>query len=143
MNLLWRTRWDGPDIVVLRDDLEIDRFAASAIERIVFVYRGAGHTPGDLLRAIVATPDRLRLLAPETGFAGRVLFERVDEWARRRCVYWVARSAAPLPLRVRRGNGWLGLSPPWIRTARSDIDLDAWPLKGAADLGRTQVAPHP
>ena len=71
---------------------------ASQIEKVVFVYEGTGDSPGDLRHAIVETADDCLIFPAETGFAGRVNFERVDYWAGRGCVYWVHHSRAPLPM---------------------------------------------
>ena len=133
MNSSWRTAWQGQDIVVFRDDTEIDRINAAQIERVVFVYGGTGESAGDLLHAVVETHDDFRLFPAETGFAGRVNFERVDYWASRACVYWVHQSQAPLPLRLRRGRWWLRMSgPAYTRMPHSELGpvLDPWPLEG-------------
>ena len=42
MKTTWRTLWQQQDIVVYRDDVEVDRFAASRIESVYLVYRGQG-----------------------------------------------------------------------------------------------------
>ena len=133
MKNTWHTTWQGRDIVVFRDDAEFDRVNASQIQRIVFVYSGSGELAGDWLHAVVETSDDFLIFASETGFAGRVNFERVAYWAERACVYWVHRSLAPLPLRLRRGRWWLGMSGPvFTRLPRSEIStlLDRWPVEG-------------
>ena len=33
----WRTAWQVQDIIVYRDDVEVDRMPASSIDRVVFV----------------------------------------------------------------------------------------------------------
>src|SRR5438045_4683349 len=104
MSNTWRTAWQGQDIVVYRDETEMDRVTAGDIERVVFVYTGTGESPGDLQHAVVETHDDCLIFPAETGFAGRVNFERVDYWAARGCVYWVQQSHAPLPMRLRRGK---------------------------------------
>lgn len=129
----WHTAWDGSDIAVYRDEVEVDRFNAAAIRRLVFVYRGSGDSPGDLLYALVETDTDVLSLAAETGFAGRVNFERLSFWAERDCVYWVPEGAAALPLRLRRGSGWLGLGRPEFRrvpAAELGSAMSAWPLEG-------------
>ena len=42
MSNTWRTAWQGQDIVVFRDETEVDRVSAPDIERVVFVYSGSG-----------------------------------------------------------------------------------------------------
>jgi hypothetical protein len=129
----WRTAWHGQDIVVYRDDSEVDRVSAPRIERVVFVYSGNGESPGDLLHAVVQTADHFLLFPAETGFAGRVNFERIDYWAERACVYWVHHSQAPLPLRLRRGRWWLRMSAPhFTRVPRDELAslVEHWPLEG-------------
>lgn len=133
MSHTWRTAWHGQEIVVYRDEAEIDRVDAGQIERVVFVYQGSGESPGDLQHAVVETADDCLIFPAETGFAGRVNFERVDYWAHRGCVYWVHQSRAPLPMRLRRG-GWLRLTsgPAFSRLPRSELSplVDHWPLEG-------------
>jgi hypothetical protein len=134
MSNSWRTAWQGQDIVVFRDEAELDRVNASQIQRVVFVYEGSGESPGDLLYAVVETADDCLILPAETGFAGRVNFERVDYWAARGCVYWVHQSRAPLPMRLRRGRWWLRLSagPAFARLPRTELSplIEHWPLEG-------------
>ena len=98
MSNTWRTAWQGHDIVLFRDDAEVDRVSAPQIERIIFVYRGAGESAGDLMHAVVETSEHCFLFPANTGFAGRINFERVEYWAERGCVYWIHQSQAPLPL---------------------------------------------
>jgi len=129
----WRTAWRGADIVVYRSDAEVDRVAADAIERIVFVYRASGESAGDLVQAVVETADEYLLFQAETGFAGRVNFERTSYWAQRACVYWVSQAHAPLPLHLRRGRWWRGMSGPrFQRVPRAELGgfLEQWPLGG-------------
>ena len=71
MNLNWRTAWLGQDIVVYRDGEVVDRVHAPDIQRVIFVYRNAGDTPGDLAFAMVELADEHVIFPPETGFAGR------------------------------------------------------------------------
>jgi hypothetical protein len=134
MSNSWRTAWQGQDIVVFRDEQETDRIDAAQIERVIFIYTGSGESPGELVQAVVETPDDCLVFPADTGFAGRVNFERVDYWASRACVYWVPHSRAPLPLRLRRGRWWLGLAsgPSFLRLPRSELAsfIDQWPLEG-------------
>jgi hypothetical protein len=129
----WRTAWHGQDIVIYRDDAEIDRVNAARIERVIFVYGGSGDSPGDLLHALVETAEHCLILPADTGFAGRVNFERVDYWAERGCVFWVHQSHAPLPMRLRRGRWWLRMSgPEFMRVPRDELAalVEHWPLEG-------------
>jgi hypothetical protein len=129
----WRTAWQGQDIVVYRDDTEVDRVSAPRIERIVFVYTGSGESPGDLQHAVVQTADHFLIFPAETGFAGRINFERVDYWAERACVFWVPQSQAPLPMRLRRGRWWLRMSgPAFTRVPRDELAalVEHWPVEG-------------
>jgi len=129
----WRTAWQGQEVVVFRDDDEIDRFSAGDVQRVVFVHRGAGESPGDLLYAIVELADDCVILPDFTGFAGRVNFERQAFWAERGCVYWVGESRASLPTRLRRGR-WLlrSAGPDFARVPRAELGplMEAWPLEG-------------
>jgi hypothetical protein len=133
MKTPWHTAWQGPDLVVFRGDEEVDRFAASQIERVVFVHRGAGDTPGDLAFALVELPQEHILLPAETGFAGRVHFERLSFWDERQCIFWVPESKAPLPSRLKRGV-WLlrSSSPAYSRLPRQELAsiVERWPLTG-------------
>ena len=133
MSTPWNTAWQGPDLVVFRNETEVDRFPAAQIERVIFVHRGAGDTPGDLLFALVELPDDHILLPADTGFAGRVNFERLSFWAEKQCVYWVPEQKASLPARLRRGM-WLlrpGL-PTYARIPRHELSarIEQWPLQG-------------
>jgi len=133
MGNTWRTAWHGQDIVVYRNETEVDRIAAEQIQRVVFVYSSGGESPGDLQYAIVDTATDSILLPADTGFAGRVCFERTDYWASRACVYWAPATRVTLPLRLRRGSWWrLGAGPSYNRLPRADLAplIDQWPLEG-------------
>jgi len=133
MKTSWHTAWQGQDIVVFRDDAEVDRFSAAQIERVTFVHRGRGDSPGDLLFAVVDLPDQTLLLPDYTGFAGRVNFERQAFWADRGCVFWVTEARATLPLRLKRGR-WLlrSAGPAFQRLPRAELAAwtDKWPVQG-------------
>ena len=133
MRTPWHTAWQGPDLVVFRDDKEVDRFAAEQIERVIFVYRGHGDTPGDLIYAVVELAGECVLLPAETGFAGRVNFERLSFWTEKQCIYWVSESKASLPSGLRRGV-WLLRpgAPSYARVPRSELAgrIEQWPLEG-------------
>jgi hypothetical protein len=133
MKSSWRTAWQGQDIVVFRNEVEVDRVHAQAIERVVLVHRGSGDSPGDLVQAVVEVGDSVLIFPADTGFAGRVNFERQAFWAERGCVFWVNESRAPLPLRLRRGRWLLGLtSPVFTRVPRAELAalIERWPLQG-------------
>lgn len=133
MKTTWRTAWQGQEIVVYRDDAEVDRVAAPQIQRIMFVHRGAGDSPGDLLYAVAELEEECLIFPDYTGFAGRVNFERQAFWAERGCVYWVSDAQVSLPLRLRRGR-WLlrGAGPDFVRLPRIEIApmIEKWPLEG-------------
>ena len=103
MKTTWRTLWQQQDIVVYRDDVEVDRLAASRIESVYLVYRGLGDSPGDIGVSVVALDDGYALFEAQTGFAGRVNFERHAFWQEKECVYWVSSAHASLPWRLRLG----------------------------------------
>lgn len=133
MRSSWRTAWQGQDIVVFRDDDEVDRVSATQIERVVFVHRDAGESPGDLLYAVVELEQECLIFPDYTGFAGRVNFERQAFWAERGCVYWVSDARAALPARLRRGR-WLlrSAGPAYARVPRVELAplVENWPLQG-------------
>jgi hypothetical protein len=133
MKVHWHTAWQGTDIAVYRDDAEVDRFDAQQVERVLLLYEGSGDFPGDVVQAVVELPESCLVFGAETGFAGRVNFERQAFWAERGCVHWVAQSRAPLPLRLRTGGGLLKLSPPpYLRVAKADLAaaIARWPVQG-------------
>jgi len=134
MKALWHTRWEGHEIAVYRNQAEVDRIDARAIERVLLLYLGEGHSPGDVVQAIVVLADECVVLGAECGFAGRVNFERQAFWAERGCVHWVSHARAPLPLRLRTGVGFLRLSPPvHARVPKSELAplMARWPVQGA------------
>ena len=88
MNGSWRTAWQQQHILIFRNDVEVDRIRAAEIARVVLVHRGEGTSPGDLVHAVVVLEDECVILPADTGFAGRVLFERQPFWNERACVYW-------------------------------------------------------
>jgi hypothetical protein len=133
MRSTWRTAWQGQEIVVYRDDDEVDRVSAAMIQRVVFVHHGSGDSPGDLLYAVVELEDECLVFPDFTGFAGRVNFERQAYWAERGCVYWVSDTRASLPMRLRRGR-WLlrGPGPDFARVPRAELAplIAKWPVQG-------------
>lgn len=133
MKTPWHTAWQGSDIVVFRDDAEVDRLNAEQVERVIFVHRGTGDTPGDLSFAVVELPDDYIIFPADTGFAGRVHFERTSFWEDRQCVFWVSESNAPLPGRLRRGLWLLRPGTPiFRRLPRAELAavVERWPLAG-------------
>lgn len=131
--IFWRTAWQGQDIVVYRDDAEFDRVPVPQIERVVMVHRGPGDSPGDVVRVLVELDTDCLLFSGETGFAGRVNFERQPFWAERACIYWVNERHALLPFSLRRGFSFLPFAAPaFIRAprARLDAQMGRWPLEG-------------
>ena len=133
MKSSWHTAWQGMDIAVYRNDAEVDRLHAPDIERVVLVHHGSGDTPGDLVQAVVELGDSYLIFPADTGFAGRVHFERQAFWAERACVYWVNEARAPLPHRLRRGRWFLGLPHPvYRRVPRTELAalIERWPLQG-------------
>ncbi|MGZ8260736.1 MAG: hypothetical protein ACXWUL_09315 [Caldimonas sp.] len=135
MKTTWRTLWQQNDIVVYRDEVEFDRLPAERIERVYLVYGGRGDTPNDIAQTIVelAGAEGFALFEPNTGFAGRVNFERQSFWQERRCVYWVAARAALLPWRLRFG-AWRGEANnrAFRRLARDELAgcIERWQLEG-------------
>jgi hypothetical protein len=131
MRVSWRTAWQAQDIVVYRDDVEVDRVPAASIERVVLVHRGSGDSPGDLMFAVVELADDCLLFPADTGFAGRVNFERQAFWAERGCIYWASDANASLPMRLRRGLFGLR-APEFTRLPRAELAplVDGWALQG-------------
>jgi hypothetical protein len=131
MKSSWHTAWHGQDIVIYQNDVEVDRLHAASIERVIFVHRDSGNSPNDLVHAIVETNDSHLILPADTGFAGRVNFERHAFWAERACVYWVKEVNAHLKF---KRHWWsLGHSHPgFMRLPRHELSatLQNWPLKG-------------
>jgi hypothetical protein len=134
MKALWHTLWQGQDIVLFRDDVEMDRLDSRQIERVFLLHRGSGDTPGDVRQVLVELADDCVLFGADTGFASRVNFERQAFWAERGCVHWIGQARAPLPLRLRTGHGLLRLSPPpYARAPKTEVAalMARWPVPGA------------
>ncbi|MDB6001180.1 MAG: hypothetical protein JWP52_2879 [Rhizobacter sp.] len=133
MSRNWRTAWQGQHIVVFRGDEEFDRVDSQNIERVMFVHRGPGDSPGDLAYAVIELQDEVLMFSPDTGISGRVLFERQQFWAERGCVFWVSEHMAPLPMRHRRGLWFLRRAlPAFERLPRGELasSIDQWPMEG-------------
>jgi hypothetical protein len=135
MKTSWRTLWQQNDIVVYRNEVEVDRLPAERIERVCFVYGGHGDTPNDIAQTVVelAGGEGYALFEPNTGFAGRVNFERLPFWQERRCVYWVSTAVAPLPWRLRFG-AWRAEASQrsFRRLAREELAgfVERWQFEG-------------
>jgi len=133
MKPLLQTRWQAMELIVARDGRDIDRVAASDIERVILVYLNRGDTPGDLAYAVLQTREHDLLFPPESGIAGRVHFERQLFWGERRCVYWVPLAKAALPRRL-CGGLWLlrQHTPRFARLPRAELlpQIAQWPLEG-------------
>ncbi len=133
MKTTWRTLWQQQDIVVYRDEVEFDRFAATRIQCVYLVYRGDGDSPGDIGVSVVELDDGYALFEAQTGFAGRVNFERHAFWQAKECVYWVSAASAALPWRLRLG-AWPGTTPAraYRRLERNEIEgcIANWALEG-------------
>lgn len=133
MKASWRTAWQQQDIVVYRNDVEVDRIRGADIARVVLVHRRQGTSPGDLVHAVVVLEDDCVIFPVDTGFAGRVLFERQPFWAERACVYWAQQAKAPLPWKLRRGPWFLrSATAAFARMPRAEFGpmMEDWPLQG-------------
>lgn len=130
----WNTAWSGGDIVVLRNDAEVDRIHAQDILRIVFVQSSENASAGDLVFALVELTDEFIVFPAETGLAGRVHFERQAFWAAKACVYWSDLLTAQLPAHylARRGFGLARRAPCYRRIAHAEFTpwLDHWLIEG-------------
>ena len=133
MSSNWRTAWQQQDIVLYRNDAEVDRIRSTEIARVVLVHRGEGSSPGDLVHAVVVLEDDCVIFPADTGFAGRVLFERQPFWQHKACVYWARQAQAPLPWRLRRGIWFLrSATASYVRMPRADLGalMEGWSLQG-------------
>ena len=133
MKSTWRTLWQQQDIVVYRDEVEVDRLAAQRIECVYLVYRGTGDSPGDIGMSVVEFDDGYALFEAQTGFAGRVNFERHAFWRAKECVFWVSAASAALPWRLRLGT-WSAVAPGRAYRRLERIELEGcianWQLEG-------------
>lgn len=117
----------------LRFDRTVHLERAADIERVIIVYADRGATPGDLAFAVLRTASHDLLFPPESGFAGRVHFERQSFWQQRACVYWAPLAQAQLPRRLCQGLWILRQHQPgFMRLPRSELDpvIERWPLHG-------------
>jgi len=135
MRNTWRTLWQHNDIVVFRDETEVDRLPADRIERVCLIYSGSGDSPGDIVQTVVelAGDEGYALFEAHTGFAGRVNFERQAFWRTWACVYWVPVGRAAFPWRLRFG-AWRGDNKgrAFRRLASGDMAgaIAGWRLEG-------------
>lgn len=130
----WSTAWSGSDILVLRNDIEVDRVHAPDIRRIVFVQPVDTESAGDLSFALVELEHEFIVFPPETGFAGRVNFERQSFWAGKACIYWADSLSARLPphLLSRSGFALVRRAPRYGRVPIDDLAplVEHWLLEG-------------
>jgi hypothetical protein len=135
MKSTWRTLWQHNDIVVFRDEVEVDRLPADRIERVCLLYSGSGDSPGDIVQTLVelAGGEGYALFEAHTGFAGRVNFERQAFWREKACVYWVPAAGASFPWRM-RFSAWRGDAKEraYRRLASDEIagSVARWRLEG-------------
>jgi hypothetical protein len=129
---LLTTRWEGVDLVVLRDNEVADRIAATDIRRVIVVCNG-GDTPAELDFVVIETSTHHVLLPADSGIAGRVYFERQPYWTERSCIYWVTGRHAPLPRHLCPGI-WLlrRHRPAYLRLPADELAalIEQWPLEG-------------
>ena len=131
----WSTLWAGDDIVVLRNDVEMERLHAPAIRRVIFVQCAghAGEAAGQLSFAVVELTDDFLVLPADTGIAARVNMERPAFWADKACLYWGDELSARLPASclARRGLS-LTRHPCMRRVPRADFAplVEHWLLEG-------------
>ena len=126
------TRWEGNDLLVLRNEQEIDRIPARDIHRVILVCQG-GDAPSNLRFAVIETTAEHIVLPAATGIAGRVHFERQGFWMQRPCVYWIDEARAPLPRRLLPGVWLLRKQVPgYVRLPHTELAaiVDAWPVEG-------------
>jgi len=130
----WHTSWSGAHIVVARDGAEVDRIHAPEISRIVFVQPSGTVAAGDLSFALVELAEEYVVFPADTGFAGRVHFERQAFWASKHCIYWADADTARLPSRwlQRRAFGLAPRPPRYGRVPRVELApvVERWTLEG-------------
>lgn len=129
----WHTAWQGQDIVISRDDEEIDRLHAPDIRRVIFVQDGPGLSASDLAFAVVEFDSEHVVLPADTGFAGMVNFERQAFWDAKECIYWAELRSATLPPSCRRGPWFLPhRTPQYVRLPHNELAplIEQWRLEG-------------
>jgi hypothetical protein len=126
------TRWEGAEILVLRNDAVVDRLPAADIRRVILVC-DHGDAPKDLSFAVIDLGADHVILPAESGIAGRVHFERQGFWMQHPCIYWTSVARAPLPRALRPGL-WLLRKhrPGYLRLPSSEMAplVEQWPLEG-------------
>ena len=126
------TRWVGHDLVVLRDDAQIDRIPGDRIRRVILVCDGSD-APSDLAFAVIEADGDCVILPAESGIAGRVHFERQSFWTQHPCIHWTTAAHAPLPRHMCPGV-WLlrRHRPGYLRVPASAHAplIERWPLEG-------------
>jgi hypothetical protein len=126
------TRWEGNDLVVLRNDQPVDRISGPDIRRVILACQ-RGDTPSDLSFALIEVGTDFVVLPAESGIAGRVHFERQAFWAETPRVYWVDAARAPLPRALRPGLWPLRRQRPGyqrVPAAELAAQIERWPLEG-------------
>ncbi len=127
------TRWEDSQLLVTRDEAEIDRIAARDIQRVILVCHHGRDTPSDLRYAVIETSTDYVLLPANSGIAGRIHFERQSFWEQRACIYWVDESRACLPRRLLPGV-WLlrRQQPGFMRLPHDELAgvIEKWSLEG-------------
>jgi hypothetical protein len=127
------TLWRGQDLLVLRQQDEIDCLHGPSIRRVVLVHRGSGDSPSDLAFAVFELDTDMVLLPAESGVGGRIHFERQAFWAQRNCIWWVPQAKVSLPRQLRPGHWLLRHDRPGhARVPREQLEplLAQWPLEG-------------
>ena len=147
------TRWEGADLLVLRNEQEFDRIRAGDIHRVILACRG-GDMPSDLRFAVIETIAEFIVLPPASGIAGRIHFERQKFWMSRSCVYWVDERRVSLPRHLLPGL-WLlrRREPSYARLPHEELAsvVEQWPLEGPqsweqrkwAHIVRNRLLPPP
>lgn len=130
----WNTAWQGLDLVVLRNDAEIDRVHAPDIARIVFVQPAQAQGAAEIGFALVELADESIVFPAATGLARRVHFERQTFWAARACIHWADAVSARLPpcCLQRRGFVLARREPCYLRLPRADLApwVEGWMIEG-------------
>jgi hypothetical protein len=134
MKTTWRTLWQQNDIVVYRDEVEVDRLPAERIERVYLVYRGHGDTPNDIAQTVVelAGDEGFAVFEPETALPAASISSAsrsgrsaaASSGSRRRS----HRCLAASPGRVARRSEQARLPPPRPRRAAGRIE--GWQREG-------------
>lgn len=119
-----RTCWQADEIVATRGEVWVDRLRADDIQRVTLVHAETGDSPGEVLAALFALPDRVVLLGAMSGVAGRVLFERQAYWAQRSCIYWVSERFVTWPPSLCESRWPFGRQVPLHRSLTTALAAD-------------------